>query len=103
QLLRRRAVMNPDAPVDLRGLQRVEDETRRLIRFVNELLDVSRAEQGRLLGERESVDLVALAAELADRPRANSQEITVEAEGPVIGIFDQQRIEIGRASCRERV
>ena len=93
QLLRRRAVVNPEQPVDLKGLQRIEDETRRLIRFVNELLDVSRAEQGRLIGERESVDLVALAADLAARPRLSSHGIIVQADAPVVGFFNQKRIE----------
>jgi signal transduction histidine kinase len=93
QLLRRRAALRPDAPADPRGLERVETETQRLIRLVNELLDVSRADQGRLLGQRQSIDLVTLARDLTARPRSELHLITVRADGPVIGTYDVARIE----------
>src|SRR5207244_12703351 len=53
QVLRRRVERDPTAPADRVGLDRLLDQSQRLKNLVLELLDVSRLEQGSLVGERE--------------------------------------------------
>ena len=50
QLLEKRILRAPEAPVDLTSVQRLVREAQRLRTLVLELLDASRAEQGRLVG-----------------------------------------------------
>jgi signal transduction histidine kinase len=57
QLMEYRAQREPAAPADLHGLQRLVRDADRLQRLVTELLDVERAEEGRLLHKLENVDL----------------------------------------------
>jgi signal transduction histidine kinase len=57
QILQRRADRDPKAPIDRVGLDRLLQQSLRLKDLVLELLDASRLEQGRLLGECENVDL----------------------------------------------
>ncbi len=92
QFLERRARTNPDAPADLPGIQRIVREAKRLSALVMELLDASRLEQGQLLGDREPLDLVALAREVAGREAYRTHCVTVAAENPVVGTYDPQRI-----------
>jgi signal transduction histidine kinase len=92
QLLRRRARARPDAPIDLPAIQRLEDETQRLIRLTNELLDVTRAETGQLVGERQLTDLAALAREVAARPRSALHPIGVDGERTVVAPLDPVRV-----------
>ena len=84
--------MQPQAPADLPGLKRIVREGRRLSALVLELLDASRLEQGKLVGEREPVDLVELARDVARRDSYEGRQITVVAEGPVVGTYDPRRI-----------
>jgi signal transduction histidine kinase len=92
QFLERRAEMQPTAPADLPGLQRIVREARRLSALVLELLDASRLEQGKLVGEREPVDLVELARDVARRDSYQGRRISVTADAPVIGTYDPRRI-----------
>ena len=92
QFLERRAETQPSAPADLPGLQRIVREGRRLSALVLELLDASRLEQGKLVGEREPVDLVELARDVARRDGYEGRQITVVAEAPVVGSYDPRRI-----------
>lgn len=92
QMLERRAVRHPDEPADLDGIRRVIREVRRLNRLVLELLDVSRLEQGRLLGPRESVDLVALARQVCRRHASAVHPCQVEANAPLVGWCDPVRV-----------
>jgi len=92
QLMERLALRNPSAPADLAGLQLLVREGQRLRQIVLELLDAARAEQGRLVGERSLVDLVALAEEVCARHNADHQRCHVESDGPVIGMYDPFRI-----------
>src|SRR5207248_5716990 len=57
QLLEKRILRAPEAPVDLTSVQRLVREAQRLRTLVLELLDAARTEQGRLVGEKETVDL----------------------------------------------
>lgn len=92
QFLERRAETQPSAPSDLPGLRRIVREAKRLSSLVIELLDASRLEQGKLVGEREPVDLVELAREVAHRDSYQGRRIEVSADAPVVGSYDPRRI-----------
>ena len=92
QLMERLALRNPNAPADLAGLQLLVREGQRLKQIVLELLDAARAEQGRLVGERTLVDLVALAEEVCTRHTVEHHHCVVESDGPVSGMYDAFRI-----------
>jgi two-component system OmpR family sensor kinase len=69
-----------DSTVRDRFLETVENETDRLIRLVNDLLILSRADSEALNLRREAVDLVALARDVTDRlaPRADAHELLLK-------------------------
>jgi signal transduction histidine kinase len=92
QFLERRAETEPAAPADLPGLRRIVREAKRLSSLVLELLDASRLEQGKLVGEREPVDLVELARDIARRDSYQDRRIVVSADAPVVGSYDPRRI-----------
>jgi signal transduction histidine kinase len=92
QFLERRAEAEPSAPADVSGIKRIVREARRLSALVMELLDASRLEQGRLVGEREPIDLVELAREVAGRDAYRSHRVSVAADAPVVGSYDPRRI-----------
>jgi signal transduction histidine kinase len=92
QFLERRAETQPSAPADLPGLKRIVREARRLSSLVLELLDASRLEQGKLVGEREPIDLVELARDVARRDSYQGRQIKVSADAPVVGTYDPRRI-----------
>jgi signal transduction histidine kinase len=92
QLLERKAQHDTSAPVDIIGLQRMVKETVRLRSLVMELLDAARAEQGKLVGEREPVDLVEFAREVGERHNSARHPVNVEAEGDLTGLYDPGRI-----------
>jgi signal transduction histidine kinase len=93
QLLERRAQRDPTAPADLASIQLLVHEAQRLKRLVLELLDAARAEQGRLVGACTTVDLVALAGDICQRHGSARHPCVVEASEPVVGTYDQIRIQ----------
>lgn len=93
QLFERRATRDPAAPVDRDGLRRLVAETQRLRAMVLELLDAARAEQGRLVGPPEPVDLAAAAREVARRHEGERHRFVVEAPARLVGEYDRRRIE----------
>ncbi len=93
QLLERRARNDPAAPPDLSGLQRLVGEAQRLKRLVLDLLDVSRVEQGRLVGKREPTDLTELARGVCARYSSAYHRCLLDAQGEIVGEYDQGRIE----------
>lgn len=92
QYLEHRARRDPKAPADLEGLARISREAKRLRVFVDELLDASRLDLGRLTIHRERADLVELAREVTARERPADHGVVLEAHGPVVGDFDAVRI-----------
>lgn len=92
QLLERRARKDPEAPADLAGIEKVVRETQRLKVLVLELLDAARAEQGQLVGVREDVDLAECARETCEHHGTLRHPCVVEADGPVLGEYDRNRI-----------
>ncbi|HEV8229501.1 MAG TPA: ATP-binding protein, partial [Candidatus Limnocylindria bacterium] len=93
EFLERRASRDPSAPADISGIRRVVRESKRLAALVADLLDATRLEQGRLVGEREPVDLVTLAQESCARDGGDPTACEVEASAPVVGVYDRRRIE----------
>jgi signal transduction histidine kinase len=92
ELMERRALRAPDAPTDVVSLQKLKREAYRLKSLVLELLDAARTEQGKLVGEREPIDLVSVALDVCERHHTERHPCTVEGEGPVIGVYDPNRI-----------
>jgi signal transduction histidine kinase len=92
EMLERRAQRSPDAPVDITALQKLKKEAYRLKDLVLELLDAARAEQGKLIGEFEEVDLVAYAREVCERRSTRRHPCSVHADGEVPGVYDPNRI-----------
>lgn len=93
ELLERRATRSPEAPVDLVSLQKLKHEAHRLKSLVLELLDAARAEQGRLVGDRETINLVTQAEEICARHSTPLHPCRVKASGPVLGEYDPNRIQ----------
>lgn len=76
------------------ALQNTDRQVSRLVRLINELLDVSRLTTGNLVLERDRVDLSALVDETVARLRPTSDSpITFEGKEGVIGHWDRLRIE----------
>jgi signal transduction histidine kinase len=92
QLLEYRARRDPQAPVNLAGIQRIEREALRLKELVLQLLDASRVEHNGLLGQRVPLDLVALAEEVCERYDSERHRCLLEVAGPVEGQYDRIRI-----------
>jgi signal transduction histidine kinase len=92
EFLERRATREPNAPADIAGIRRVVRESKRLAGLVGDLLDATRLEQGRLVGEREAVDLATLAQEVCAHD-GGDETCAVEANAPVVGVYDRRRVE----------
>ncbi len=93
EFLERKALRDPSSPPDVPGLQRIVRESKRLAALVTDLLDASRLEQGRLIGEREPVDLGALVSEVIARQLPGMHVCDVDVRGAVVGTYDRRRIE----------
>jgi signal transduction histidine kinase len=93
QLLARRAARQPEAPPDLASIDVLVRESQRLKRLIQELLDVSRVQQGALVTQRSAVDLAALARDVCERHNSALHPCIVHAPEPVVGSYDGIRIE----------
>ena len=92
QLLERRALVRPEAPADISGLQRLVRESKRLNRLVLELLDASRLEAVSFAAHRERVDLVQIANEASEDQTTERHPCVVHTEGAVVGCYDGIRM-----------
>jgi signal transduction histidine kinase len=79
----------------LRAFQVIDSQSQKLSKLVGQLLDVSRMEAGRLVLERQSVDLVALVegVVVTAQPTTTSHTIIVRAPGSVQATVDPLRLE----------
>jgi signal transduction histidine kinase len=93
EFLERRAAREPTAPADIAGIRRIVRESKRLAGLVGDLLDATRLDQGRLVGEREPVDLATLAQDVGLHDTGDSNNFQVEASAPVVGVYDRRRVE----------
>ncbi|MFL5358602.1 GAF domain-containing protein [Archangium sp.] len=80
-----------------RGLEGVDRQVKRQMQLVNDLLDVSRMEAGRLVPRPEPLELSALVREVVehfeqDLARTGSR-LTLHAPAPVCGSWDRPRLE----------
>ncbi len=92
QLLERRAVRDR-LPADyVTGFGRLVASARHLSALVHELLDASRAQRGRLLGARETIDLAAIAREATAQRSTERHAVLLEAPEPVVGRFEPVRV-----------
>ncbi|HEY3445748.1 MAG TPA: MEDS domain-containing protein [Myxococcales bacterium] len=78
-------------------LAKTRQQADRLTALVDELLDVSRAGQGRLALQLEKVDLAEVARTTADHLAPQLEQagcrVTLSAEEPVVGTWDRGRLE----------
>jgi signal transduction histidine kinase len=92
-LERRLRRANADGP-ELTTAQRLNRESRRLQTLVQELLDASRVEQGRLIIQIEPTDLVPIVREVCElRAESTSHRIVVDLPDSMPGEFDIVRIQ----------
>jgi len=84
-----------DAPDFARRLRRTHHLAERLGTLITRLLDVSRASTGRLVVDRNPMDLVASVKEViaAFQPRAKGREINFRGPREAMGTWDKLRIE----------
>jgi signal transduction histidine kinase len=75
------------------AVARIAREARRLSALVEDLLDASRIEEGKLEVRREPIDVAALVRQVADRGRAQKERIIVDAHDRLTGSVDRRRIE----------
>jgi signal transduction histidine kinase len=73
-----------------RAAGRIQDETRALMRMITNLLDISKADEGRLVPARGEIDLSALIAEVIEAMRAR-------AEGAGVALVSDLRVATLRA------
>jgi signal transduction histidine kinase len=71
-----------------RAATRILDETRALMRMITNLLDISKADEGRLAPNRDEIDLAVLGSEVIEalRARAESVGITLVVELTVASV-----------------
>ncbi|MBX6342462.1 MAG: HAMP domain-containing histidine kinase, partial [Thermomicrobiaceae bacterium] len=80
------------------AVERLTVQVGRLEELVNDLLDVSRIQQGRLQPQPERFDLTELAREVIERfeqsaERKPQHRLVFESDGPVVGLWDPSRID----------
>lgn len=97
QGLERRLAPGMDFERARSAVVRCNRQIRRLAGLVDQLLDVSRIQAGRLELHPSEVDLCAVvreaAAQLADQLAIAGAALTVQAEAPVVGRWDRDRLE----------
>jgi PAS domain S-box-containing protein len=80
----------------VRYLARIKSNTDRLARLINDILDLSRIEAGKIEVRPTNVDLVALSREVIDSLRALATEklisLEVAGDGPVISWADRDKV-----------
>ncbi|AGP34817.1 AAA family ATPase [Sorangium cellulosum] len=95
--LRRRSLADVPPERFERMFQTLGRQTLRLGRLIDELLDVTRLNAGRLTLARAPVDLTALAREVVDRMRPQLADarcpIQLDLDEPVVGHWDPSRVE----------
>ena len=91
QVLMRRVDRDPTAPADRAGLARLLQQSLRLRDLVLELLDVSRLEQGGLIGERTETDLGDLLVVVRAREGVRWERVSLLIDERVVVPIDVAR------------
>src|SRR5262249_51776993 len=85
------------APANLKVLEMIERDDRRLARFVDELLDLGRIRTGRLHFTFEEVDLGTVVREVAARLGAevarSGSSLSITTDGRPVGQWDRFRLD----------
>jgi signal transduction histidine kinase len=93
QILELRFARDPSLAPHRPAVDRIAREARRLSALVEDLLDASRIEEGKLEVRREPVDIGAVVRAVAERSRPEKERIVVDASEPLLGSFDRRRID----------
>lgn len=80
-----------------RPISRIEDQVTRLVSLIDDLLDVSRINAGKMEFHPESFDLVPFVQELASQSDGMALEarssISIIGEASIVGVWDRHRLE----------
>ena len=95
QLLLRRAQGPSADPGLVKGLEIIDRQLSRVRELVDRLLEVSRAQLGRLVLQPEPMDLATLAWDIATELQVTTAQhvLRIHADEPVVGTWDRQRLE----------
>ncbi|HEY8730615.1 MAG TPA: ATP-binding protein [Candidatus Limnocylindria bacterium] len=93
QILELRFARDPALVQHQPAVARIAREARRLSTLVDDLLDASRIEEGKLEVRREPIDVSALVRLVADRSRPEKDRLVIDAGERLTGSFDRRRIE----------
>ncbi|MDP9246329.1 MAG: ATP-binding protein [Chloroflexota bacterium] len=93
QILELRFGRDPSLAQHQPAIGRIAREARRLSALVEDLLDASRIEEGKLDVRREPIDVAAVVRAVAERSRPEKERIIVDARERLTGSFDRRRIE----------
>jgi signal transduction histidine kinase len=93
QILELRFGRDPTLAQHQPAIGRIAREARRLSALVEDLLDASRIEEGKLDVRREQIDVGAVVRSVAERNRPEKGRIVVDARERLPGSFDRRRIE----------
>jgi signal transduction histidine kinase len=93
QILELRSAREPALARHQPAIGRIAREARRLAALVDDLLDASRIEEGKLEVRREPIDIGAVVRHVAERSRPEKERIVVDARERLTGSFDRRRIE----------
>lgn len=93
QILELRFGRDPALAQHQPAVGRIAREARRLSALVDDLLDASRIEEGKLDVRREPTDVAAVVRQIAEQPRRERARIVVESRDHLSGNFDRRRIE----------
>jgi signal transduction histidine kinase len=85
----------PDAVRMRQALSAIDQQSAKLARLVNQLLDVSRIEAGRLMLERKVADVVGIVEDVVSSARVNTfrHDFVVRAPGAALALVDPLRLE----------
>jgi signal transduction histidine kinase len=93
QILELRATREPALAPHQPAIGRIAREARRLSALVDDLLDASRIEEGKLEVRREPIDIADVVRHIAERKRPEKARIVIDARERLTGSFDRRRIE----------
>jgi signal transduction histidine kinase len=94
QYLERRLRMAQKDGAEIATIERLNRESRRLQALVQELLDASRVEQGRLVTSTEITDLAPILRDVGDlRQDLSQHRVVVDAPATLVGDFDAVRVQ----------
>jgi signal transduction histidine kinase len=93
QILELRFARDPALAQHQPAIGRIAREARRLSALVEDLLDASRVEEGKLEVRREPADVAAVVKLVAERNRPGKERIVVDARERLTGSVDRRRIE----------